>query len=104
MVIVNGDEYKKWIKGDKTIPLADVVDSFDVFHTGTGAQGIMGRPSKQLLDTVFESHKDVDVVTHILERGQLQTASQKEAYSTTNDAKQAQNTTSKGSGAGFGGR
>merc|ERR1712157_226654 len=104
MVIVNGDEYKKWIKGDKTIPLADVVDSFDVFHTGTGAQGIMGRPSKQLLDTVFESHKDVDVVTHILERGQLQTASQKEAYSTTNDAKQGQNTTSKGSGAGFGGR
>jgi hypothetical protein len=30
MVIVNAEEYKKWIKGDKTIPLADVVDSFDV--------------------------------------------------------------------------
>lgn len=104
MVIVNGDEYKKWIKGDKTIPLADVVDSFDVFHTGTGAQGIMGRPSKQLLDTVFDTHKDVDVVTHILERGQLQTASHKDAYSTTNDAKQGQNTTSHGSGGGFGGR
>lgn len=104
MVIVNAEEYKKWIKGDKTIPLADVVDSFDVFHTGTGAQGIMGRPSKQLLDTVFDSHKDVDVVTHILERGQLQQASQKDAYSTTNDAKQGQNTTSYGSGAGFGGR
>ncbi|CCF48423.1 hypothetical protein NDA18_000220 [Ustilago nuda] len=104
MVIVNGEEFKKWIAGDKTIPLAEVVDSFDVFHTGTGAQGIMGRPSKQLLDTVFDTHKDVDVVTHILERGQLQTASHKEAYSTTNDAKQPQNATSHGSSGGFGGR
>ncbi|KAJ1021007.1 hypothetical protein NDA13_005635 [Ustilago tritici] len=104
MVIVNGEEFKKWIAGDKTIPLAEVVDSFDVFHTGTGAQGIMGRPSKQLLDTVFDTHKDVDVVTHILERGQLQTASHKEAYSTTNDAKQPQNVTSHGSAGGFGGR
>lgn len=104
MVIVNGDEYKKWIGGDKTIPLAEVVDSFDVFHTGQGAQGIMGRPSKQQLDSVFDSHKDVDVVTHILERGQLQASSSKDGFSTTNDAKQGQNSTSRGSGGGFGGR
>lgn len=56
----------------RTIPLADVVDSFDVFHTGQGAQGIMGRPSKQQLDTVFGSHTDTDVVLQILEKGQLQ--------------------------------
>ncbi|PWZ00433.1 DUF1960-domain-containing protein [Testicularia cyperi] len=104
MVIVNAEEYQKWIKGDKSIPLADVVDSFDVFHTGQGAQGIMGRPSKQHLDAVFDSTKDVDVVTIILERGQLQAASNKDGYSTTNDAKHGSNTVSKGAGGGFGGR
>ena len=75
MLIVNGDEYQKWIKGDKTIPLADVVDSFDVFHTGQGSQGIMGRASKQQLETVFSTSKDVDVALQILERGQLQATS-----------------------------
>jgi hypothetical protein len=46
-VIVNGEEYKKWKGGDTTIPLADVVDAFQVFSTGAGTQGIMGKPSKQ---------------------------------------------------------
>ncbi|PWN50150.1 DUF1960-domain-containing protein [Violaceomyces palustris] len=76
MVIVNAAEYQRWIKGEKTIPLADVVDSFEVFHTGQGAQGIMGRPSKQQLDTIFGTHTDTDVVLQILEKGQFQASSE----------------------------
>lgn len=70
-VIVNPVEYKKW-KGDRTIPLSEVVDSFKVFYSNQGAQGILGAPSKQQLDTVFNTTKDVDVVTQILEKGKDQ--------------------------------
>jgi ribosome maturation protein Sdo1 len=59
-----------------TIPLADVVDAFEIFHTGQGTQGIMGTPSKQQLDSVFGTHKDTDVVLQILEKGTLQAASE----------------------------
>jgi len=72
MIIVNPEEYKKWKDGDTTIPLADVVDSFNIFHTGQGSQGILRRPSKQQLDTVFGSHKDVDVVEFMLKNGKEQ--------------------------------
>lgn len=70
-VIVNGEEYEAWKKGDKTIPLTDVVDSFDILVTPQGNQGLMGRASKQQLDNAFGTHKDVDVVTEILEKGAL---------------------------------
>ncbi|KAF8213836.1 ribosome maturation protein [Mycena galopus ATCC 62051] len=71
-VIVNPEEYKKWKDGVSTIPLADVVDSFQVFWSAQGAQGVLGKPSNQQLDTVFETHKDVDVVAFILKEGREQ--------------------------------
>ncbi|KAJ6515606.1 hypothetical protein C8R45DRAFT_957092 [Mycena sanguinolenta] len=64
-VIVNTVEYNKWKEGE-------VVDSFQVFWSAQGAQGVLGKPSNQQLDTVFETHKDVDVVTFILEKGREQ--------------------------------
>ncbi|KAI5893985.1 uncharacterized protein SCHCODRAFT_02730846 [Schizophyllum commune H4-8] len=70
IVIVNADEYKRWKDGDTTIPLVEVVDSFDVFHSGQGNQGILGRASKQQLDTVFGTTKDDEVVAKILKDGQ----------------------------------
>ncbi|OAX44047.1 DUF1960-domain-containing protein [Rhizopogon vinicolor AM-OR11-026] len=71
-VIVNPVEYKKWKDGDRSTPIAEVVDSFKVFHSGQGAQGILGTPSKQQLDTVFGTTKDINVVTVILEKGKEQ--------------------------------
>ncbi|PFH51312.1 hypothetical protein AMATHDRAFT_47199 [Amanita thiersii Skay4041] len=72
IVIVNPLEYKKWKKGDTTIPLTEVVDSFSVFHSGQGSQGLLGQPSKQQLDTVFGTSKDIDVVSIVLEKGREQ--------------------------------
>jgi len=72
MVIVDPDEFKKWKNGDTTIPLAQVVDSFSIFHSVQGSQGILGKPSKQQLDTVFGTSKDVDVIAHILTNGREQ--------------------------------
>ncbi|RXW24677.1 hypothetical protein EST38_g1187 [Candolleomyces aberdarensis] len=71
-VIVNPAEYKKWKSGDKTIPLTEVVDSFSVYHSTQGSQGLLGKPSKQQLDNTFGTHKDIDVVTKILEDGREQ--------------------------------
>ncbi|EJF62377.1 ribosome maturation protein [Dichomitus squalens] len=69
IVIVNPQEYQRWKEGGMTIPLAEVVDSFDVFWSNQGAQGILGRPSKQQLENDFGTSKDVDVVTEILNKG-----------------------------------
>ncbi|KAF5322782.1 hypothetical protein D9619_000601 [Psilocybe cf. subviscida] len=71
-VIVNPEEYKKWIDGDTTIPLAQVVDSFKVFHSTQGSQGILGQASNQQLDTVFGTSNEDDVVEHILKNGKSQ--------------------------------
>jgi ribosome maturation protein Sdo1 len=66
------DAVKKW-KGDKTIPLIDVVNSFDVFTTNKhGVQGQLDRASKGVLENEFGSSKDDDVVTKILEKGDVQ--------------------------------
>jgi len=73
-IIVNPEEYKKWKAGDTTIPLADVVDSFKIFHSAQGAQGLLGAPSKQQLDTVFGTHKDTEVVEFMLKNGKDQAA------------------------------
>lgn len=43
--------------------------AFDVFWSNQGAQGILGRPSKQQLENVFGTSKDVDVITEILNKG-----------------------------------
>ncbi|CCL98578.1 uncharacterized protein FIBRA_00579 [Fibroporia radiculosa] len=53
----------------RTIPLSEVVDSFQIFFSNQGAQGILGAPSRQQLDNEFGSHKDVDVVEQILKKG-----------------------------------
>jgi len=71
ILIVNRDEYKKWKAGDGTIPLADVVDSFEIFHSTQGSQGKLGRASNQQLDNVFGTHKDIDAVQKLLESGTL---------------------------------
>ncbi|KAE8260627.1 hypothetical protein A4X13_0g245 [Tilletia indica] len=97
IVIVEPNEYKK------TIPLTEVVDSFDVFHTNQGAQGHLNRASKQQLDSIFGSSNETDCVTQILEKGTLQVTSASEKSSTSNDAQQGHNTRSRGAG-GTGGR
>ncbi|KIM68955.1 hypothetical protein SCLCIDRAFT_20232 [Scleroderma citrinum Foug A] len=75
IAIVNPAEYKKWKEGDTSIPLAQVVDSFEVFFSNQGAQGILGRPSRQQLENVFGTSKDIDVVMKVLQWGKDQPGS-----------------------------
>lgn len=61
--------------------------AFKVFHTGTGTQGILGTPSKQQLETVFGTSKDVDVVEKILKEGRSQTGDGVSGSGSTNWAR-----------------
>merc|ERR1711981_870243 len=60
-------------EGDKSKPLVDVVDSFDVFVTdGHGTQGMLNRASKAQLENEFGSKNSEDAVQQILEKGEVQ--------------------------------
>jgi len=62
----------KW-KGDKTVPLSDVVSGWKVFVTQRhGTQGILNEASNGSLDNEFGTHTDDDVIKAILEKGSVQ--------------------------------
>jgi len=86
MIIVNPENFKKWKDGDETIPLADVVDSFQIFHTTQGSQGILQQPSHQQLDNDFGTHKDIDVVQFMLKNAKEQAGEIREFKSATGNA------------------
>jgi hypothetical protein len=60
---------QKW-RADKTVPLIDVVSSFDIFVTNRhGNQGTLSRPSKAMMENEFGTSNDDDVIKKILEDG-----------------------------------
>lgn len=60
-------------KEDSSVPLVDVVNSFDVFVTHKqGVQGHMDRASKASLENEFGTSVDDEVVKKILEKGHVQ--------------------------------
>ncbi|KAH9808380.1 hypothetical protein DFH28DRAFT_1196515 [Melampsora americana] len=73
-------------EGDKSIPLVEIVDAFDVFHSGQSAQGLLNRPSKQELETVFGTSNDTEVIKIGLEKGRLESSDgQPLKFSSKND-------------------
>jgi len=74
IIIVNPVEYKKWKSGERSIPLAEVVESFEIFHSSSQSSEGYLRPSKQQLENTFGTSKDIDVVQKLLERGKEQSA------------------------------
>jgi ribosome maturation protein Sdo1 len=82
IIYVNDVEsVQKW-KEDKSIPMVDVVNAFQVFVTHRqGAQGILDSASNADMDSEFGTHKVEDVVQQILEKGEVVTgkSSSKEA-------------------------
>jgi len=81
------DAVRNW-KKDSSIPLVDVVQSFKVLVSHKhGAQGELDTASKAALENEFGTSKDDDVVKQILEKGDLQTSTNSERGSSTNDNK-----------------
>ncbi|KAG9299827.1 hypothetical protein G9A89_003371 [Geosiphon pyriformis] len=68
-VFGNPDLVLKW-RQDKTIPLIETIQSFDVFETVNGGnEGIAGRPSKQRLENAFGTTNTEEIIKQILEQG-----------------------------------
>ncbi|ORX52435.1 hypothetical protein DM01DRAFT_1408306 [Hesseltinella vesiculosa] len=61
-VVVNESMVPKWRK-DRSIPLVEVVQSFDIFS------GPADRPSKGQLESTFNTANPDDIVPIILEKG-----------------------------------
>lgn len=67
------EDLNAW-KGDKSIPLAQVVNSFKIMLTHKqGAQGQLDGASKASLENEFGTSNEDEVIIKILEQGQLQT-------------------------------
>lgn len=77
IVIVNPEAYVSWRNGDKTIPLADVVETFQIMTSGQGQQGIMGQVSKQQLHAVFGTTKEDEAIVKLLEQGMFRSGTLK---------------------------
>ncbi|KAF9780267.1 ribosome maturation protein [Thelephora terrestris] len=74
IIIVHPEELKKYKAGDTTIPLTDVVESFQVFFSNQGNQGLLGKPSKQQLETVFGTSVDVEIIKLMIQKGKDQSS------------------------------
>jgi len=60
---------EKW-KKDKSVPMVDVVESFDVFEIPQGGNtGHVDRPSRQELHSVFGTSDEHEIIAKILNEG-----------------------------------
>jgi ribosome maturation protein Sdo1 len=72
--VESAEDLKKW-KGDQSIPLAQVVNSFKIMLTHKhGAQGQLDGASKASLENEFGTSNEDEVIKKILMDGQAQTA------------------------------
>ncbi|KAJ3041084.1 hypothetical protein HDV00_009984 [Rhizophlyctis rosea] len=71
-VFANPEMVDKW-RSDKSVPLIEVVDSFDIFEVGNGGNtGVFSHPSKQALENAFNTSNDAEVIQRILTEGKVQ--------------------------------
>ncbi|GAA5962583.1 hypothetical protein JCM21900_000953 [Sporobolomyces salmonicolor] len=116
VIIADRQAAEKWVAGalyaydpdlqtGNSVPLIEIVDSFEVFHTGQGAQGLLARPSKQQLETVFETTNEDAIVEIVLSKGRLESSDGPLKLGNKNDQRAGTNQISAGGKAGqHGGR
>jgi len=86
IVFVESPEDLQAWKSDKSIPLAQVVNSFKIMLTHKhGAQGQMDGASKSSLENEFGTSNEDEVIKKILEQGQSQTVTNNERPGTRNE-------------------
>ena len=71
VLMVHTDQLERYRK-DKTVPLVEVVDSFEVFKYETpGHSGKLAHPSKAELKNCFGTTNETEIVQFMLENGHL---------------------------------
>jgi len=80
------EAYKRWLN-DKSVPLVEVVSTFQVFVTHKqGSQGQYDTASKGSLENEFSTSVDEEVIKQVLEKGTLQQTQMSERQGNTNDS------------------
>jgi len=80
------EDFKKWLT-DSSVPLAQVVNTFQIFCTHRhGNQGLYDHASNADLDNEFGTHVDVEVIEKILRQGTLTEGHMVERNGNRNDA------------------
>ncbi|KAI9309055.1 hypothetical protein BJ944DRAFT_284923 [Cunninghamella echinulata] len=70
-VVVDPDSYNKW-KSDKTIPIVEVVQSYDIYTSPPGGNILPAdKPSRAHLEDVLGTSKTEEAVERIIERGNV---------------------------------
>ncbi|KAI9136558.1 hypothetical protein BKA69DRAFT_1042493 [Paraphysoderma sedebokerense] len=72
-VVTNPGYVKRW-REDKTIPLVNVVQSFDIYQVHGGQAGVA---SKQLLRDVFGTSNETEAIEWLLQNGNIQALTDK---------------------------
>jgi ribosome maturation protein Sdo1 len=68
-IYADAGQTTKWRK-DKSIPLVDVVQSFNIYESEVGGNtGIAMTPSKQTLETIFGTSNEDAIIEKILDTG-----------------------------------
>lgn len=72
-VVMVDDQMIKEYRKDKSIPLANVVESFEVFKyaDGHGRSGKLMRPSKREIEDTFNTSNEDEVIEYIIANGEL---------------------------------
>jgi len=73
VLLVDEEMYDKYVKGDKTIPVTEIVDSFEIFKFDTpGREGSLGKPSKVELQMAFGGlTNEIDIAEFMLQHGTI---------------------------------
>ncbi|MHA1186055.1 MAG: ribosome assembly factor SBDS [Candidatus Heimdallarchaeota archaeon] len=67
-IIVDPEMALEYKKGKTDIPLSDIVEGYIVFHNATKGE----KASETILEQIFESSNEVEIVKMIVEKGALQ--------------------------------
>jgi hypothetical protein len=72
ILMVDVQSYELWNKDRTSVPIADVVDSYDVLKYESGRSGIINKASKSELDATFGTTNVDKIIEFMLEHGHLQ--------------------------------
>ena len=72
VLLVDEDAFDKYAAGDKTIPLAQIVDSYEILKfEKPGKEGTLGKPAKVELEAVFGTSNVDEIAEFMVNNGQI---------------------------------
>lgn len=81
--VESAEQVNKW-RSDKSIPLAQVVNSFHIFNTQQGSQGMLGQASAGTVENEFNTKVTEDAIAVILSKGDIKEMKSREREGNTN--------------------